>query len=119
MNRKVTILLEDRDSVAVAYIDDGIYHGRIVRVLQLSSRVDNTAYIDDESLQAGVEYGIDMEVLFSEPITITQRELQQALRQYGLWTDADMFANRGKLVEAMMSIAKKLAMEIISKLSKI
>lgn len=117
---KVTVLKTDRDSVAVSHIDsDGIYHGRVVRASSLSDWHGTSAYITEDALQAGIYYGIDMNVLFHEPIVITQDELQQAFRRYGLWTDEDMLANRNKLVEAVVSMAKGIAIDVISKLHEI
>lgn len=116
---RVKILHAERGSVAIGYQDSaGLWQGRVVSAEVLKDRSGNIAYVEEESLQAGIEYGIDMSVFIQEPYTIDAAELQQVLRVHGLWTEHDMISKRAELIRAVYSLTNRIIMDVIASVNE-
>ena len=110
------VLKTDKEVMAVQYTDEhGYLQACIVPRTSQYDRVGQNVDLPDELLAGSLEYGVDLCILFdSGDLCIDLRDIQQALRNHGLWTVYDCKRNHAAVVNASRSIISHLARQIIS-----
>lgn len=107
MNISCRVLKRSGRSIAVAFRDSaGMWRAAIVSedAVDGDVRIGNEVGVSDKCIADGVEYGIDFEILMPHPCTITAGNLQQAMREHGIWTAEDVLKRPREAVAAIQSL---------------
>lgn len=93
-------------AAVVRYRDAGRWQGRIIpEVAVRGTKIGAKVEIDRTVLDAGVEYGLDFEVIIgSGAICISAAEITDAFRAHGIWTLEDLSTKSSEATAACASL---------------
>lgn len=112
------VLRKQGRSVAVAFRDNaGMWRGAIVSAGAIGDdvKVGVEVEVPQEILKNAIEYGIDFEVLMPRPYIIDARDLQQALRDHGVWTVEDVLKRPREVVAAIQSLMRLTYADVVNR----
>lgn len=108
------VLKRSGNVAVVSYLDErGMVQGRIISIDRITdAKIGHQLDVPVDAISNGIEYGIDWTIVFPDHV-VSLVDLQQSMRNHGVWTEADMLSMPKEMVSAINAMSAAIYAKMI------